>query len=73
LVDSVRPDSADYSLVSHSTAEEDLLLNAKYAVSLARKVGCCVFALPEDIVEVKNKMIMTYVATVMALALGQSS
>jgi len=73
LVDSVRPGSADYSLVTHSDSEEDLLLNAKYAISLARKVGCCVFALPEDIVEVKNKMIMTYVATVMALALGHSS
>jgi len=70
LIDAVQPGSADYSLVSQSKEHEALLLNAKYAVSLARKVGCCVFALPEDIVEVKNKMIMTFVATVMALDLG---
>ncbi|KAL6078214.1 Plastin-3 [Balamuthia mandrillaris] len=70
LVDAVRPGAADYSLVSDSRDDKDLLLNAKYAVSLARKIGCCVFALPEDIVEVKNKMIMTFVATVMAVDLG---
>jgi len=70
LLDAVAPNSADYSLVSHSRDEHELLLNAKYAVSLARKIGCCVFALPEDIVEVKPKMLMTFVATVMALDLG---
>eukprot|EP01089_Gocevia_fonbrunei_P017000 TRINITY_DN5402_c0_g1_i1.p1 TRINITY_DN5402_c0_g1~~TRINITY_DN5402_c0_g1_i1.p1 ORF type:complete len:540 (-),score=148.66 TRINITY_DN5402_c0_g1_i1:47-1588(-) len=67
LIDAVRPGTVDFSLVTHSGSESDLLLNAKYAVSIARKIGCCVFALPEDIVEVKPKMIMTYVATVMAL------
>jgi len=70
LIDSVKPGIADYSLVVHSNDPKDHLLNAKYAVSLARKAGCCVFDLPEDIVEVRNKMIMTYVATVMAVDLG---
>jgi len=71
LIDAVSPGSADYSLVTHSEDEQELLLNAKYAVSLARKIGCCVFALPEDIVEVKPKMIMTFVSTVMAVAMGK--
>jgi len=73
LVDAVKPGSADYSLVCHSEDEKDLLLNAKYAVSLARKAGCCIFALPEDIVEVKPKMVMTFVATVMALDMGHGT
>ena len=30
----------------------DRLANAKYAVSLARRLGACVFVAPEDIVEV---------------------
>merc|ERR1712087_1027180 len=41
-------------------------LNAKYAISLARKIGAIVFLLPEDIVEVRNKMCMTFCAAVMA-------
>jgi hypothetical protein len=51
LVDAIRPGSVDYSLLSHGTSEKDLLENAKYAVSVARKIGAVVFALPEDIVE----------------------
>jgi len=70
LIDAVRPGSVDYNLVSRNDSENDYLLNAKYAVGLARKVGCCVFALPEDIVEVKQKMIMTFVATLMGLDHG---
>jgi len=70
LIDAVRPGTADFSLVSHGGSDNDLLLNAKYAVGLARKIGCCVFALPEDIVEVKPKMVMTFVATVMAVDHG---
>jgi plastin-3 len=39
--------------------------NARYAISIARKIGARVFALPEDIVEVKQKMVMTIFATLM--------
>jgi len=70
LIDAVRPGVADYNLVSHTDSDNDYLLNAKYAVGLARKIGCCIFALPEDIVEVKPKMVMTFVATVMAVDHG---
>lgn len=40
--------------------------NAKYAISMARKAGAKVYALPEDIVDVKQKMIMTIFACLMA-------
>ena len=39
--------------------------NAKYAISMARKIGARVYALPEDIVEVKQKMVMTVFACLM--------
>ena len=35
--------------------KENSLLNAKYAISVARKLGATIFLLPEDIVEVKPK------------------
>lgn len=70
LIDAVRPGSVEQNLVEHGEDEKSYLLNAKYAISLARKIGAVVFALPEDIVEVKNKMIMTLVASLMAVDLG---
>ena len=39
--------------------------NAKYAISMARKIGAGVYALPEDITEVNHKMIMTVFACLM--------
>ncbi len=45
-------------------SEEDLQLNAKYVISVARKLGATVFSLWEDIREVKPKMIMTFVAAI---------
>ncbi|KAK5583127.1 hypothetical protein RB653_004717 [Dictyostelium firmibasis] len=63
VIEAVRPGSVDSSLVATSGSEADNLLNAKLAVSTARKVGAVVFALPEDIVEVKPKMVLTLFAS----------
>lgn len=43
--------------------DEDKVLNAKYAISNARKVGACVFLVPEDITEVNSKMLLTFTAS----------
>ncbi len=45
---------------------QDFLANARYAIGIARKMGARVYALPEDIVEVKMKMVMTIFACLMA-------
>jgi Calponin homology (CH) domain len=47
------------------TVLQDKLSNAKFAISMARKIGARVYALPEDIVEVKAKMVMTIFACLM--------
>ncbi|KAJ8266446.1 hypothetical protein GJAV_G00130520 [Gymnothorax javanicus] len=66
LIDAIQPGSVNYSLVkTGSLSEEDKLENAKYAVSMARKIGARVYALPDDLVEVKQKMVMTVFACLM--------
>uniref|UniRef100_A0A667X7Y3 Plastin-3 n=1 Tax=Myripristis murdjan TaxID=586833 RepID=A0A667X7Y3_9TELE len=66
LIDAIQPGSVSYDLVKTGTlSEEDKLENAKYAVSMARKIGARVYALPEDLVEVKPKMVMTVFACLM--------
>jgi len=72
LCDAIRPGSVDYELVYQDNDDESALQNAKLAVSLARRVGAVVFALPEDIVELKAKMLLTIFASLMAVDLGVS-
>lgn len=45
-----------------SESDEALENNAKYALSIARKLGASIFLVWEDIKEVKSKMLITFVA-----------
>jgi len=67
LLDSIRPGCVDQSVIVRSSNDQDLMANAKYAISMARKLGATIFLLPEDIVEVKNKMILTFIGSLMAV------
>jgi len=60
----------NYDLITDGVADEDAMQNAKYTISIARKLGCTIFLLPEDIVEVKNKMILTLVGSIMSVAIS---
>lgn len=65
LVDACKPGSIQSNMIKNGDTDEDKLANAKLAISTARKIGARVYALPEDIVEVKAKMIMTIFACLM--------
>ncbi|KJE88506.1 fimbrin [Capsaspora owczarzaki ATCC 30864] len=69
LVDVIRPGAIDYNNVTAGTSDADALSNAKYAVSMARKIGANVYALPEDLVEVKPKLVLTVFACLMAASM----
>jgi len=64
-VDACKPNSINYSLIKTGFQQQERLDNAKYAISMARKIGARVYALPEDIIEVKSKMVMTIFACLM--------
>ncbi|KAM9344268.1 plastin-2 [Pholidichthys leucotaenia] len=67
LIDAIQPGSIKYDLLkTEDLTEEEKFNNAKYAISMARKIGARVYALPEDLVEVKPKMVMTVFACLMA-------
>lgn len=58
----------NWKLVTRGETTEDKILNARYAISVARKLGATIFLLPEDITELNAKMIMTFVGGILALA-----
>lgn len=61
--------AVNWELVTEGNTETQRLNNAKYAISIARKLGAVVFLTSDDIVEVKSKMIMTLVASLMSTSL----
>ncbi|KAJ2657105.1 fimbrin [Coemansia sp. RSA 1200] len=67
VLNGMKPGIVDPQLVATGASDEDLKLNAKYAISIARKLGATIFLLPEDIVEVKPKMILTFIGSLMAI------
>ena len=62
--------AVDPTVATAGVTEQDKLNNAKYSISVARKIGACVFLTPEDITEVKSKMIMTFVASLWSTSLA---
>ncbi|XP_053179180.1 plastin-3-like [Scomber japonicus] len=73
LIDAMQPQSVNFELVRNGDlSDEDKLSNAKYAVSMARKIGAKVYALPEDLVEVNPKMVMTIFACLMGRGMNRA-
>ena len=64
----VEPRALDWGVVLPGATAEEKEANAKYVISVARKLGATVFLTFEDIVEVKPKMLMTFVAAIMVAA-----
>lgn len=63
LVSAIEPRAIDWSVVTPGDTVENQTLNAKYVISAAMKIGACVFITPEDIIEVKSKMLLTFLAS----------
>ena len=64
LLAAVEPRSISWEIATAGETPENRINNARYAISSARKIGACVFLTHEDIVEVKSKMILTFVASI---------
>ncbi|KAH7544458.1 hypothetical protein JRO89_XS15G0169700 [Xanthoceras sorbifolium] len=71
LLSSVEPRVVNFNLVTKGESDEEKRLNATYIISVARKLGCSIFLLPEDIMEVNQKMILTLTASIMYWSLQQ--
>ncbi|WJX81585.1 Fimbrin-2 [Trifolium repens] len=65
LLSSVQPRAVNWGLVTKGVTDQEKMMNATYIISIARKLGCSIFLLPEDISEVNQKMILTLTASIM--------
>ena len=68
LIWGIEPKIVDWKMVTSGESPQDKVRNAGYAISVARKLGAEVFLLPHDIVEVKPKMMMLFIGSLMSTA-----
>ncbi|KAK9845228.1 hypothetical protein WJX81_000548 [Elliptochloris bilobata] len=61
----IEPGSVNFALVTPGGTPAERELNAKYLISSARKMGCLIFLLWEDVVEVNSRMLLVFVASLM--------
>ncbi|CAE6467749.1 unnamed protein product, partial [Rhizoctonia solani] len=71
LLDAMRSGIVDYSLVYNPARnDEEKKQNAKLAISIARKMNALIFLVPEDIVDIRPRLILTFVGSLMSLTIG---
>ena len=68
LIAAIEQRAVNPELATAGVTAEEKEMNAKYAISCARTLGCTVFCLWEDIVEVNQKMMVVLIASLMALS-----
>jgi plastin-1 len=55
----------DYDLVAPGRTDEEAYMNAKLAISIARKMGATIWLVPEDICSVRSRLIVTFIGSLM--------
>jgi len=61
----IEPRAVNWDIVTPGESEEDKMMNAKYAISLARKLDAVIFCVWEDMVNVNPKQMLIYFSTMM--------
>ncbi|KAI8089077.1 fimbrin [Halteromyces radiatus] len=67
VLNGLKPGIVDYSMVTRGVSDDDAFNNARLAISIARKLGATIFLVPEDIVEVRAKMNLTFIGSLMVV------
>lgn len=70
VLNGMKPGYVDYDLVHQGSnlSEDEKYANAKLAISIARKLGALIWLVPEDINEVRSRLILSFVGSLMCVA-----
>jgi plastin-1 len=72
LCAAIEPRAVNWDIVLPGETDEEKENNAKYILSLARKLGCVIFCVWEDIPKVNYKMILVLVCSLYEVNLEMS-
>ncbi|KAI5963230.1 SAC6 [Candida pseudojiufengensis] len=70
VLNGLKPGYVDYDLVyqGDNLSDDEKYANAKLAISIARKLGALIWLVPEDINEVRSRLILSFVGSLMAVS-----
>jgi plastin-1 len=61
VLNGMKSSYVDYDLVTPGHTDEDAYLNAKLSISIARKMGATIWLVPEDICQVRSRLVTTFI------------
>jgi plastin-1 len=70
LCDKIQPGIVNWEFVTAAETEADRMNNAKYAISIARKMGAIIFCVWDDIEKVNYKMILVFICSLFDIHTG---
>jgi plastin-1 len=63
MAGAIEPRIINWDLVTMGETDEDKEMNAKYAISIARKLGAIIFMVWDDIPKINKKMLLIFVCS----------
>ncbi|KAK0709403.1 calponin homology domain-containing protein [Lasiosphaeria miniovina] len=66
VLNGMKSSYVDYDLVTPGRNDEESYLNAKLSISIARKLGATIWLVPEDICQVRSRLVTTFIGSLMA-------
>lgn len=60
MAGAIEPRIINWDLVTAGTTDEEKEMNAKYAISIARKLGAIIFMVWDDIPKINKKMLLIF-------------
>ncbi|KAL9108557.1 MAG: hypothetical protein Q9227_006643 [Pyrenula ochraceoflavens] len=68
VLNGMKSSYVDYELVTSGRTDEEAYANAKLSISIARKMGATIWLVPEDICQVRARLVTTFIGSLMATA-----
>jgi len=73
VLNGLKSSYVDYDLVTPGKTEDDAFMNCKLAISIARKMGATIWLVPEDIHQVRSRLVTTFIGMSSSLSYEQNS
>lgn len=61
VLNGMKSSYVDYDLVTPGRTDEESYANAKLSISIARKLGATIWLVPEDICQVRSRLVVTFI------------
>ncbi|KHJ34935.1 putative actin-bundling protein sac6 [Erysiphe necator] len=66
VLNGMKKNYVDYDLVTSGKTDDEAYLNSKLSISIARKMGATIWLVPEDICQVRSRLVTTFIGSLMA-------